>query len=113
MLTRRTPLKRTQVLRRAAKKTDAPQHLAYLRTLQCCVPATFPWLCSGPIEAHHSTLGRGLSQKSSDLDAMPICSKHHAELHSFCGYFMKFTRQIRADWQRAMSERYRPKKESA
>ncbi len=93
--------------RRAAKKTDAPQHLKWLREQPCCLGDLYA--CSGVVESHHSTLGRGLSQKSSDLEAMPLCGRHHKALHGFTGFFAGWSREQRAEWQRAMSERYRPK----
>jgi len=109
-LQRRTPLRRTSMKRRPPKKTDAPAHLAYLRTLPCHVQMTsFCVTCTGPIESHHSTVGRGLSQKTSDLEAIPLCAKHHYEFHSKTGLFEGMTKEAGRAWQRTASLRYRPK----
>lgn len=61
-------------------------YLAYVRTLPCCV-------CGNDVavEAHHprnvSLDPRhryvGLSEKASDRWAVPLCSRHHRELHAF------------------------------
>ncbi len=92
--------------RRGPKRTDAPQHLAWLRRQPCCLG--YLYACSGVVESHHTTLGRGLSQKSSDLDAMPLCARHHNALHNFTGFFAGWSRSQRAEWQREMSAKYRP-----
>ena len=89
MLTRRVPIRRRVPLRRCAfvrKRRMRPQrgpdrdplYLAWIRTLDCAVCSQSP----GPsvlIEAAHTNaLGpRGLSQKTSDYSAIPLCSRHH------------------------------------
>ena len=47
------------------------QYLAWIRTLPCAVCGSTLW-----IEASH-TGPHGLSQKSSDYSAIPLCPKHH------------------------------------
>ena len=53
------------------KPSRNPEHLRFVRSLPCCV-------CGARrnIEAHH-TGPRGLSQKSSDLSAIPLCALVH------------------------------------
>lgn len=52
-------------------------YLAWIRTLDCAVCSQSP--SSALIEAAHTNvLGpRGLSQKTSDYSAIPLCSAHH------------------------------------
>jgi len=51
------------------------KHLARTRTLPCIVKNSE---CSGGIVAHHvATVGSG----GSDLNAVPMCIWHHAEIH--------------------------------
>lgn len=86
---------------------EDPEHLARIRALPCCIGVE----CEGPVEAHHSTgRGRGMSQKNHDHCTMPLCHKHHHELHRACGHFRGLTRQDRQHWQELMVEQYRPKK---
>ena len=48
-----------------------PRHLAWIRTLACCVCGI-----TRGIEASH-TGPHGLGQKSPDSSAIPLCAKHH------------------------------------
>ena len=56
-------------------------HLAYVAEQDCSVKG-----CHGtPIQAHHLTCGpepkaRGL--KAGDTNVLPLCLRHHAELHA-------------------------------
>jgi hypothetical protein len=58
-------------------------YLAFVRTQPCCV-------CRDPnsTEAHHPRVGHindggpGMAQRASDKWALPLCSRHHRELHS-------------------------------
>lgn len=57
----------------------SPRHLAWVRSLGCCVPG-----CKRtPIHAHHirtaATAGTGI--KPADRDCANICWYHHAEGH--------------------------------
>lgn len=113
-LRRKTPLKRTRFRRSGPRATDAPDHLAWIRTQPCCV-----WLldlandCYGVVQAHHSTVGRAYSRRSTDLDAMPLCERHHHDLHNFSGPFKGWTREERAEFQLARSAEYRAEMEKA
>lgn len=84
---------------------EDPGHLALLRAQQCAVAKE----CFGVIQAHHSTYGRGMSQKTHDHDAFPLCAKHHAEFHCATGHFRNWNKAVRAVWQRMQSAKYRPK----
>lgn len=57
------------------KPFRSPLHLAFVRSLPCCICfRTFG------VEAAH--VGRrGMSQKCSDLDTIPLCNLHHREQH--------------------------------
>jgi hypothetical protein len=71
------------VQRRASEKggrlmalpTRSPAHLAFIRSLPCIV-----CFRERNIEAAH--VGRrGMGQKCSDLETLPLCSLHHREQH--------------------------------
>ena len=54
------------------KPVRSRAHLNFIRSLPCLVPR-----CNARyVEASHIG-GHGLSQKASDLDAAPICPRHH------------------------------------
>ena len=53
------------------KPTRHPEYLRWIRTLPCSVCRT-----TRAVEAAH-TGPHGLSQKSSDWSAIPLCAKHH------------------------------------
>ena len=53
------------------KPARHPGYLQWIRTLPCSVCRTIR-----AVEAAH-TGPRGLSQKSSDLSAIPLCARHH------------------------------------
>ena len=54
-----------------AKPVRHPGYLQWIRTLPCSVCRT-----TRTVEAAH-TGPHGLSQKSSDLSAIPLCARHH------------------------------------
>lgn len=54
-----------------------PEHLKFVRSQPCCVPG-----CKrGPIEANHVGGSKGMGQKCSDLEAVPMCQRHHRFYH--------------------------------
>ncbi len=106
-LTRKTPLKRSPFRRKPPPPNRAgsdPAHLAVIRALPCAV-------CGSRLRvaAHHSTVGRGLSRKTSDRETMPLCDRDHKAFHGAVGFFAGWSREQRRDWQRSMVELYRPK----
>ena len=101
MLIRRVPLRRTVPPRRSAPpKSGAtprrrvpvrrirprprrgpercPEYLAWIRTLGCAVCSRVSGESIFVEAAHTNALGpRGMSQKTSDFSAIPLCSAHH------------------------------------
>ena len=66
---------------RDPKYQDA-DYLAFIRGQPCCV-------CQAPaVDAHHPRIGQindggpGMAQKAADKWALPLCRRHHDELHS-------------------------------
>jgi hypothetical protein len=60
----------------------SPNYLKWVRTQPCCFPHDD---CSGPIQVHHSKgVGNlsGVGLKAPDWATMPLCAKHHNELHA-------------------------------
>ena len=65
---------------RQKREGDSAVHLVDIRTLFCCICG------SRPVHAHHllrigEQLPRGMSRKSEDRWAVPLCSTHHMALH--------------------------------
>jgi hypothetical protein len=89
---KRTPLKkqgwsgraaRTPIKKRRTKPRRGPlrdkNYLAFIRQQECVIGYSAALLrtdCRGRIEAAHVGL-RGLSQKSSDHQTIPLCAGHH------------------------------------
>ena len=113
MLKRKTPLRRSRMKRSRPKPTDHPEHLAKLRKMGCCLDLDTYWnghACRGKIVPHHPrdlAMGTGMSLKSSDLDAFPLCTKHHDEFHAGNGYFTFWSKAQKKEWQRQWSAHYR------
>jgi len=61
-----------------ANRHDDPEYLNWIRTLPCLVCALFKRLQFGCTEAAHVGQ-RGLGQKCSDREAIPLCRLHHRE----------------------------------
>lgn len=105
-ITRKTALRRTRFKRgpKKARPTDDPVHLALLRSMPCCVPD-----CRSKtrVQAHHSTVGRGLSRKSPDREAFPLCWYHHRCFHDAADFFDGWTKERRREFQRELSQHYR------
>lgn len=55
----------------------SPPYLDHVRRQPCC-------LCGDDahVEAHHPRFGVGMAEKASDKDAVPLCGRHHRELHT-------------------------------
>lgn len=55
--------------------------------------------CYGPIEAHHAASGGGMALKSHDHGCIPLCLKHHQDLHGSSGPFRHMGKDGKRDWQ--------------
>lgn len=96
------PLKRTRMQRRPAtprtrEQGGDPAYLVLVRGLSCCLHVLGS--CTGAIEAHHHTHGRGMGKKTPDDQAMPLCEKHHRHFHAACGWFKGTDKTFRRAWQ--------------
>lgn len=56
--------------------TRSPQHIAFVRTLPCSVCGR-----TRGVQAAHAPGSRGMGQKRSDLETLPLCAAHHEEQH--------------------------------
>lgn len=85
MLRQKTPLKRKAPLRRTAMKkrpkrrkvtVQGKAYMAWVASLPCSVLNLH---CKGRITAHHCQghEWRGMAQKASDFDTIPLCEGHH------------------------------------
>jgi hypothetical protein len=74
------PYHRPPDQRRPAERAD--NYLWFIRQQPCCI-------CGDDVhvEAHHPRHGSaedaGMAQKVDDRWALPLCGKHHRELHAF------------------------------
>jgi hypothetical protein len=76
---RRTPVrpKRTRPRRGPERSAD---HLAWIRTLACVICSRVCGESTVIEAAHTNAMGRrGMSQKTSDFSAIPLCSAHHRD----------------------------------
>lgn len=73
--------------------------LAVVRSMSCCACGAPP-----PNHAHHVTFKRGLGQKASDRDVMPLCWLCHSEFHGAYGHFRDWTHEKRTEWQKEQLE---------
>lgn len=69
---------------RAVPKPERPrrgdrecrEYMALAAQLPCCI-------CDRqPVQLHHPIMGRFAQRRSSDLDVIPLCKRHHDELHA-------------------------------
>jgi hypothetical protein len=60
-----------------------PIHLQWLRGRPCAIAGREGHVCEGKVEASHSDADgtKGMSLKSADFHAVPLCSAAHRELH--------------------------------
>lgn len=73
--------------RRLLSDRDRRRYLSFIRSHHCSFWVRGnPGGCEGRTEAHHlldPEVGeRGMGMKSSDENAVPLCMKHHRELHA-------------------------------
>lgn len=59
------------------ERLRSARYMAYIRTLPCLI-------CGDKSQAHHITYAqpRAMSSKTSDAFCVPLCAKHHHELHN-------------------------------
>ena len=89
---RRSPVKRKRATPRRSARVRCPEYLAWVRRQQCI-------MCRGNImrsQAHHAG-ERGLGQRSSDLEAVPLCPTCHRGWHDATGLFLGRTHTQRAE----------------
>ena len=84
---------------------EDPRHLEYIRRCRCAAPGC----CRTPCHAHHTTIGRGMSQKTHDHFAIPLCDQCHVPgFHQGGGPFKGWSWEERTGWQSEMSLLYMP-----
>lgn len=112
---KRTPLKRTSYLnrktplnwrRRKPRRQSRERNrefMMWVRRQPCAVRGEMPFvarmedLCDGHVQADH--VGRrGLSQKSDDVECVPLCEKHHTQRSSFHGFFATWDQEQMRAW---------------
>jgi hypothetical protein len=112
---RSTPLKRTArvkpkraTTRRSSREHDR-EYMQRVRGLACIVRHMLPdsadgWTCDGwEMHAHHAG-ERGLGQKCSDYETVPLCMVHHRDYHDCTGPFAGWSREKRREFAQAAIE---------
>lgn len=79
-----------------------PQRLEWIRQQRCALHGQG---CEGRIDPHHRT-GAGLALRAPDDQTMPLCRKHHRELHDCRGHFEGWVKAQLKLWQLEMVDRY-------
>ena len=72
-------------LRQREPRVTDLAHLAFIRSQPCCICYD-----NTSVEAHHPRVGSinsgvrscGLAERASDRWALPLCGRHHRQLHS-------------------------------
>ena len=75
---------RTRKRSRYRQRERQVDYMLWVKTLPCVARHLGP--CSGVVEADHAG-ARGLGQKCSDIETIPICTGHHRERTDFSGTF--------------------------
>lgn len=77
-----------------AKRLIDKKHLEYIASLPCLIHKAGFYTHSNSVQAHHLLKPydgkRGMSLKAGDNNAIPLCYKHHAMLHTKFGNEFKF-----------------------
>ena len=81
------------------------KYLKWILTQQCVLRDCH---CFGQIVYHHSSSG-GVSLKGSDLEAIPVCMKHHSDLHNCYGKGGAWTKDELAAIIKRLREEYKSK----
>jgi hypothetical protein len=55
---------------------EAKRYMGKVAQLSCVICARHP------VQLHHPIMGRFAQRRSSDLDVIPLCQKHHDDLHN-------------------------------
>lgn len=80
-----------------AKQYKNKAHMAWVHEFPCILSSILHKQCRGPIQAHHLLRpwsgSRGMGMKASDRNVVPMCMKHHFELHKR-GSEMDFFQEI-------------------
>lgn len=66
------PIKKPKRKTKYAKRKRHPEYMAWIATQPCCICGFWP------VEVAHVGK-RGLGQKCSDLETLPLCANHHRE----------------------------------
>ena len=74
----------------ANKQYRDKRHVRFIQGLTCLIGQKIgSSCCSGPTQAHHLLKPwdgvRGASMRSGDQNCIPLCMKHHMELHTKYG----------------------------
>lgn len=100
-------LPKKSALRKKERESEdpriCPKHLSYIKRTYVCA-AFKSGDCEGPNDPHHPNLpalhlrtgeqldaeNHGTGRKVSDWEAVPLCRKHHDELHGINGGIVAF-----------------------
>lgn len=94
------------------------KHIRWVSTQQCIIGQAGFYSCFGPIQSHHLLKPwngvRGMSLKANDRNVVPLCTHHHALLHTKYGDEYKFFSSfgLKPSYGKEQAQRYWEKKEN-
>lgn len=91
---RRTWMRR-KAPRRLSRAGSDPAYLEKVRRRPCWFTGASDTRCEGPVHAHHAI---HRSQGGKDVDAVPLCAKHHRAWHEDRPPFRGLDRLQRFAW---------------
>lgn len=75
------PVPKPEKPERGTKRCKA--HMARVAAMPCAICGFWP------VHVHHRWVGRFSQRKASDLETMPLCQRHHDELHRDASAFIE------------------------
>jgi hypothetical protein len=93
---RRKPIRHRRIARRRSSREYDPEYmLEWVKKQPCVARSMSP--CEGEVEADHAGK-RGLGQKCSDRETIPLCTLHHRQRTDFSGPFKNWNRDEMRGW---------------
>jgi hypothetical protein len=109
-LRRGKPVRKRRATPRRSSRVRNREYMIFVKTLLCCIEEHSPDPhyhddpCDPVIEADH--VGRrGIGQKCSDDETIPLCARHHRERHNARGIFSDLAREQMREWLDAQIRR--------
>ncbi len=96
-IARRKRLKPKRATQRRSSRVRDREHLLWVKSLPCMVGMDIGRICEGWSEADHAGK-RGMGQKCSDYETIPLCVTHHRERTDGTGHFKGWNKARMRSW---------------